>query len=147
MKIGAAKFVSVQNEYSLLHREPERDVLPECARLSLAFLPYFPLASGLLTGKYQKGVAPPKGTRMEMPWAASGMTDKRLTTVEELRTIAARSGRSLLALAFSWLLRNPTVTSVIAGATKPEQVRANAAAADWQIPAKDLAEIDRVTSV
>src|SRR5436190_98445 len=133
VKGGAAKFVSVQNEYSLLHREPEKDVLPECARLGLAFLPYFPLASGLLTGKYAKGVAPPKGTRMQMAWAASGLTDKNLAIVETLRAIAARSGRSMLELAFSWLLRNETVASVIAGATKPEQVRANAGAAGWQL--------------
>ena len=82
VKPGAAKFVSLQNEYSLLHRDPEKDVLPECERLRLAFLPYFPLASGLLTGKYSKGVAPPKGTRMQMGWAASGLTEKNFGMVE-----------------------------------------------------------------
>src|SRR6266853_1811733 len=105
VKAGVAKFVSVQNEYSLLHRDPEKDVLPECSRLGLAFLPYFPLASGLLTGKYSKGVAPPKGTRMQMGWAASGLTDKNFRTVEGLRAIAGKSGHSMLELAFSWLLR------------------------------------------
>src|SRR5436190_2602344 len=132
VKAGAAKFVSVQNEYSLLHREPEKDVVPECERLGLAFLPYFPLASGLLSGKYRKGVAAPKGTRMQMAWAASGMTDNRMSTVESLRDIAERRGHSLLELAFSWLLRKDVVASVIAGATKPEQIRANAAAGDWE---------------
>jgi aryl-alcohol dehydrogenase-like predicted oxidoreductase len=142
VKAGAAKFVSVQNEYSLLHREPEKDVIPECERLGLAFLPYFPLASGLLSGKYRKGVAAPKGTRMQMAWAASGMTDNRMSTVESLRDIAERRGHSLLDLAFSWLLRSDVVASVIAGATKPEQIRANAAAADWELSKEELAAID-----
>jgi len=146
VKAGAAKFVSVQNEYSLLHRDPEKDVLPECARLGLAFLPYFPLASGLLTGKYRKGVAPPTGTRMQMGWAASGLTDANFRIVEGLREIATRSGHSMLDLAFSWLLRHAAVALVIAGATKPEQIRANAAAAGWTISKDDLAAIDRLTS-
>jgi aryl-alcohol dehydrogenase-like predicted oxidoreductase len=146
VKAGAAKFVSVQNEYSVLHRDPEKDVLPECARLGLAFLPYFPLASGLLTGKYRKGVAPPKGTRMQMGWAASGLTDENFRIVEGLREIATRSGHSMLDLAFSWLLRHDAVASVIAGATKPEQIRANAAAAGWRISKDDLAAIDRASA-
>lgn len=146
VKAGAAKFVSVQNEYSLLKRDPEKDVLPECSRLGLAFLPYFPLANGMLTGKYAKGVPPPKGTRMQMGWAASGLTEKNFEIVEGLRAIATRSGHSMLELAFSWLLRNEAVASVIAGATKPEQIRANAAAAGWQISKDDLREIDRVAT-
>jgi len=141
-KPGAAKFVSLQNEYNLLHRAPEKDVLPECERLHLAFLPYFPLASGLLTGKYQKGVPAPKGTRMHLSWAASALTDENFRTVEGLRAIAARSGHSMLQLAFSWLLRHDAVATVIAGATKPEQVRANAQAFSWQISKDDLAAID-----
>jgi len=139
---GAARFVSVQNQYSLLHRDPEQGVLPECARLGLAFLPYFPLANGLLTGKYTKGVAPPKGTRMQMSWAASGLTGKNFAVVDGLRAVAASSGHALLELAFSWLLRNDAVASVIAGATRPEQVRANAQAASWRISTNDLAAID-----
>ncbi len=142
VKAGAAKFVSVQNEYSLLHRDPEADVLPECERTGLAFLPYFPLASGMLSGKYAKGVAPPKGTRMQMSWAAGALTDKNFDIVERLRAIAARSGHSVLELAFSWLLRHSAVASVIAGATKPEQIAANAAAAGWKISSDDLAAID-----
>jgi aryl-alcohol dehydrogenase-like predicted oxidoreductase len=146
VKAGAARFVSVQNQYSLLHREPEAEVLPECEEQGLAFLPYFPLANGLLTGKYAKGVAPPKGTRMQMGWAASGLTDRNFAIVDGLKAVAARSGHSMLDLAFSWLLRHHAVASVIAGATKPEQIRANAAAADWNIPDADLAEIDRIAT-
>ena len=141
-KAGAAKFVSVQNEYSLVHRDPEKDVLPECERLGFAFLPYFPLASGLLSGKYARGVAPPKGTRMAMSWAAGGLTDRNFEIVERLTAIAERSGHSLLELAFSWLLRKDVVASVIAGATRPQQVRANAAAANWQFSREELAAID-----
>src|SRR6185369_5217690 len=145
VKPGAARFVSVQNQYSLLHREPEAEVLPACEELGFAFLPYFPLANGLLTGKYEKGVAPPHGTRMTMSWAAAGLTERNFRIVDALGVIAQRNGRTVLELAMSWLLRYPVVASVIAGATKPEQVRANAAAAGWQISNADLAEIDRVT--
>jgi aryl-alcohol dehydrogenase-like predicted oxidoreductase len=144
VKAGAARFVSVQNQYSLLHREPEDDVLPACDQLGLAFLPYFPLANGLLTGKYSKGTPAPAGTRMTMSWAAAGLTDRNFAIVEALREIVKRSGRTLLDLAISWLLRHQAVASVIAGATKPEQVRANAAAAGWEISKEDLAAIDRV---
>jgi aryl-alcohol dehydrogenase-like predicted oxidoreductase len=144
VKDGAARFVSVQNQYSLLHREPEIDVLPACDQLKLAFLPYFPLANGLLTGKYSKGMPPPAGTRMTMPWAAASLTDRNFATVDALGGIAQRRGRSLLELAISWLLRQPAVASVIAGATSPEQIRANATAAEWDISKDDLAAIDRI---
>jgi len=146
VKAGAARFVSVQNQYSLLHREPEAAVLPACEQLGLAFLPYFPLANGLLTGKYSKGVPPPSGTRMAMSWAAAGLTDRNFATVDALRGIAQRHGRTLLDLAVSWLLRQPPVASVIAGATSPDQIRANANAADWTISKEDLAQIDRETT-
>jgi aryl-alcohol dehydrogenase-like predicted oxidoreductase len=146
VKAGAARFVSVQNQYSLLHREPEAGVLPACEQLGLAFLPYFPLANGLLTGKYSKGVPPPSGTRMAMSWAAAGLTDRNFATVDALQGIAQRHGRTLLDLAVSWLLRQPPVASVIAGATSPDQIRANANAADWTISREDLAQIDRETT-
>jgi aryl-alcohol dehydrogenase-like predicted oxidoreductase len=146
VKPEAARFVSVQNQYSLLHREPEAEVLPVCERLGVAFLPYFPLANGLLTGKYSKGTPPPEGTRMTMSWAASGLTDRNFAVVDGLRAIAERSGRTLLELAISWLLRQKAVASVIAGATSADQIQANAAAAGWEISKDDLAEIDRVTS-
>jgi aryl-alcohol dehydrogenase-like predicted oxidoreductase len=142
---GAAHFVSVQNEYSLLHREPEGEVLGACEQLGVAFIPYFPLASGLLTGKYSRGVPPPAGTRLSSgPTASRFLTDDRLKTVEALVQFAQSRGHSVLELAMSWLLRRPVVASVIAGATSPEQVRANVRAASWQLTAADLAEIDRL---
>ena len=138
---GAARFVAVQNEYSLLHREPEREVLAECERQGLAFVPYFPLASGLLTGKYRPGQPPPQGTRL-----ASGnarfLNDRNLETAEALRRFAEARGHTLLELAFSWLLARPQVVSVIAGATKPDQVRANVAAATWHLTPEELEEVD-----
>ena len=142
---GGARFVSVQNEYSLLHREPEHEVLAECERLGIGFLPYFPLASGLLTGKYSRGVSPPAGTRLSHGWAASRfLTDDRLERVDALRTFAESRGRSVLDLAMSWLLRHPVVASVIAGATSPEQVGANVQAVSWRLTDAELDEIDRI---
>jgi len=142
---GGARFVSVQNEYSLLHREPEREVLAACERLGLAFLPYFPLASGLLTGKYSSGAPAPAGTRLTHAWAAKRfLTDDRLDRVEALRRFAESRGHSVLELAVSWLLRRPVVASVIAGATSPEQVRANVQAVSWRLTDAELNEIDRI---
>ena len=142
---GAASFVSVQNELSLLNRDAEREVLPACEQLGLAFLPYFPLASGLLTGKYARGEAVPDGSRLSLNWAASRfLTDERLATVEALAAWARSRDRSVLDLAMSWLASYRVVASVIAGATTPEQVRANATAAGWQLTAADLAEIDAI---
>jgi aryl-alcohol dehydrogenase-like predicted oxidoreductase len=129
---GIARFVSAQNEYSLLRREPEREVLPECERLGLAFLPYFPLASGLLSGKYRRGQPPPEGSRLGGDGRFADMlTERNLEIVESLIEFAESRGHTLLELAFSWLLARPVVASVIAGATKPEQVKANAQAAIW----------------
>lgn len=142
---GAACFASVQNEYSLLHREPEDTVLPECARGGVAFLPFFPLANGLLSGRFRRGEEAPEGSRFTAgAWGHKSWTDANLVKVEALRHFAAARGRSLLELAFSWLLAHPAVSSVIAGASRPEQVGANAAAACWKLSREDLAEIDRV---
>jgi aryl-alcohol dehydrogenase-like predicted oxidoreductase len=143
---GGARFVSVQNEYSLLHRDPERDgVLTECERLGLAFLPYFPLASGLLTGKYRQGRPAPEGSRLAGTGSSGKFLNERnLALVEALLQFAESRGHKLLDLAFSWLLARPAVASVIAGATKPEQVRANVAAASWRLTADDLAQIDAI---
>src|SRR5262245_34992346 len=141
---GGARFVSVQNEFSLLHREPEREVLPACSRLGLAFLPYFPLASGLLTGKYARGKGAPEGSRLALSWTARFTTPKNVATAEALQAFAARRGHTLLELAMSWLTAYPAVASVIAGATSPDQVRANAAAVNWRLTPADLAEIDRL---
>jgi aryl-alcohol dehydrogenase-like predicted oxidoreductase len=140
-----ARFVSVQNEYSLLQREPEAQVLPECERLGQAFLPFFPLASGLLTGKYRKGQPAPEGARLSDPkWEERMRADERLDRVERLIAFAEGRGHTVLELAFAWLLARPVVASVIAGATKPAQVQANAAAAGWSLTPADLAEIDRL---
>ena len=141
---GAARFVSVQNEYSLLHREPEKSVLPACERLGLAFLPYFPLASGLLTGKLEPGKAPPKDSRLSLQWTARFTTGKNVQITETLKAFAASRRHTLLELAFSWLAARSQVASVIAGATSPEQIRANAAAVSWRLTPEELAEIDRL---
>jgi aryl-alcohol dehydrogenase-like predicted oxidoreductase len=147
--VDAARFVSVQNEFSLLHRDPKRDVLPECERLGLAFLPYFPLASGVLTGKYRQGQPLPQNTRL----TTNERTASRFLNVhnqeiaEELARFADARGHTLLELAFSWLASHRAVASVIAGATSPEQIRANAAAVSWRLTPEDLAEIDRIAGV
>jgi aryl-alcohol dehydrogenase-like predicted oxidoreductase len=141
---GGARFVSVQNQYNLVHREDEREVLPECERLGLAYLPYFPLASGLLTGKYTKGEEPPEGTRLKR-WGdrASGvLTDRNFDVIEALGAWASERGHSLLDLAFAWLAANDVVASVIAGATTVDQVRANASAGAWVLSAEERAEVD-----
>jgi aryl-alcohol dehydrogenase-like predicted oxidoreductase len=143
-RAGAARFVSVQNEYSLLHREPERSVLPAGERLGLAFLPYFPLASGLLTGKYEPGKPAPSDSRLSLSWTSRFTSDKNVRIAEALKAFAASRGHSLLELAMSWLASHSRVASVIAGATSPEQVRANAAAASWTLTKEELAEIDRI---
>lgn len=140
---GSARFVSVQNEYSLLHREPEEGVLAECERLGLGFLPFFPLASGLLTGKYRKGQPIPQGTRIaKYERYGKLVTAENLDKVEALISFAEARGRTLLELAFSWLLAHRVVVSVIAGATSADQIRGNVAAADWQLAPHDLEEID-----
>ena len=142
---GRAQFVSVQNEFSLFHQEPETNgVLPECERRRLAFLPYFPLASGLLTGKYREGKKLPEGSRAADGWGPKVFTEQNLAIVELLIEFAESKGHTILELAFSWLLSHKPVASVIAGASKPEQVRANAKAADWQLAADDLAQIDAI---
>jgi aryl-alcohol dehydrogenase-like predicted oxidoreductase len=145
---GWARFVSVQNEYSLLRRGPEKQgVLEACAKFDVAFIPYFPLASGVLSGKYRRGVAPPAGTRLAGLPAdrrEQALSDTVMNRVEALDAWAQAQGRTLLELAFAWLLARPVVASVIAGATKPEQVAANAAAGNLVLTDADVAEIDAV---
>ncbi|HLW16178.1 MAG TPA: aldo/keto reductase [Actinomycetota bacterium] len=147
-KIGLARFVSAQNMYSLLHREPEDEVIPACQRRGLAFLPYFPLASGLLTGKYKKDAPLPEGARITNypeDRRKDFMTDRAMEIVERLDEFARARDHTLLDLAMSWLLHKPVVASVIAGATKPEQARANAGAVTWRLTDADLKEIDEIT--
>lgn len=141
---GAARFVSVQNEYSLLKREAGRDVIQECVRLGLAFLPYFPLASGLLTGKYRQGQPVPEGTRLSEGRMSGLLTEQNLNIVESLIEFAAGRDHTILELAISWLAVQPAVASVIAGATKPSQVMLNAKAADWKLTKEDLAEVHAI---
>ena len=143
---GAARFVSVQNEYSLLHREPEVDVLPECRRAGLVFIPYFPLASGLLTGKYRLGRPAPQGSRLESRLGEEPFTNENLELVEALLAFAPSRGHHVGDLAISWLAARPAVASVIAGATSPEQVTANAAAARWRLTDAELQEVDAILS-
>ncbi len=145
-ELGINAFISCQNEYSLLVREPERELVPAIQAYSLGLLPYFPLASGLLTGKYEHGKMP-QGARLTNTkrLADRYMTDANLKIVDALSEFATKRGHTLLELAFSWLAARPGVSSVIAGATKPEQVKQNTAAADWNLTAEEIAEIDRLS--
>lgn len=138
-----ARFVGVQNHYSLLHREPENDgVLEKCAELGVAFVPFFPLANGLLTGKYRLGQPRPEGTRLSSsPRGDELLTEENLELVERLTVFAESRGHSLLELAFSWLLSQTVVASVIAGATSADQVQANAAAGSWTLSSVELEEV------
>ena len=140
------RFVSAQNNYSLLERKVEFEVIPACERFGLGMLPFFPLASGLLTGKYHRGEAPPEGTRLAAwgPRGAAALNDKNFDKLEKLSAYAEDHGHSLLELAFAWLLGHGVVSSVIAGATRPEQVMANAAAAAWKLTP---AEVEEVTAL
>ncbi|HEY5024769.1 MAG TPA: aldo/keto reductase [Acidimicrobiales bacterium] len=140
---GSAHFVSVQNEYSMLRRRAERDVLPECERAGWSFLPYFPLASGVLTGKYRRGHAPPAGTRLSGVKQDEGpLSPDTLAVVERLTGFAEHRTRTMVELAIAWIAAHRPVASVIAGATSAEQVRANVAAADWVLNDDEMAEID-----
>jgi aryl-alcohol dehydrogenase-like predicted oxidoreductase len=140
---GSARFVSVQNEFSMLRRRAERDVLPECERAGLSFLPYFPLASGVLTGKYQRGHAPPAGTRLSGVKQNEGpLSDNTLAVVERLTEFAQSRNRTMVELAIAWIAAHKPVASVISGATSAEQVHANVAAEDWVLGEDDLAAID-----
>ena len=140
-------FETCQNEYSLLERGIERDLVPAMAKHGTGFLPYLPLAGGLLTGKYRRGAPLPPGARLSTGgWPADRMlTEANWQVVERLATFCTARGRTLLELAMSWLASRPFVTSIIAGATKPEQVEANLRALDWRLTPEELAEIDRLT--
>jgi aryl-alcohol dehydrogenase-like predicted oxidoreductase len=139
---GWARPVSAQNQYSLLRREAEDELLPVCERLGIGVLPYFPLASGLLTGKYRRGQPPPEGTRLS--GRAEVLTDETFDRLEELEAFAAERAVTVLQVAIGGLAAQPAVASVIAGATKPEQVRANAAAGDWVPTPEDLAALNEL---
>jgi aryl-alcohol dehydrogenase-like predicted oxidoreductase len=137
------RFTGIQNQYSLLERDADEDILPLARERDVAFIPYFPLASGVLTGKYRRGHAPPEGTRLAAWGRGDTLTDALFDQVDRLDDFAAARGRTLHQLAIAALTSTPGVASVIAGATTPEQVRANAGAADWQLTEQELAELPR----
>jgi aryl-alcohol dehydrogenase-like predicted oxidoreductase len=140
---GGTRFVSAQNQFSLLERRVEHEVLPACEHFGLGFLPFFPLGSGLLSGKYKRGEKPPEGTRLAA-WGSRGaaaLSDKNFDKVEALTGWAEERGHTILELAFAWLLGHPVVSSVIAGATSPEQVNANAATAAWALTPEEVKEV------
>jgi aryl-alcohol dehydrogenase-like predicted oxidoreductase len=133
-EIGTGRFTVLQNHYNLLERRDDADVLPLCRELGVSYVPYFPLASGLLTGKYRRGEPAPEGTRL----AGRTIDDERFDRVEALAAFAEERGHTLHELALSALASTPGMGSIIAGATKPEQVRANAAAASWKLSGEEL---------
>jgi aryl-alcohol dehydrogenase-like predicted oxidoreductase len=139
---GLTHLTAIQNEYSLLVRDPEPDVLPACESLGLAFIPFFPLASGLLTGKYRRGAEGPEGARLSGREEIA--TDAQFDLVEALEAYARERGVSLTQVAIGALLARPAVASVIAGATKPEQVETNAAAGEWIPTGEDLSALENV---
>lgn len=143
-QVKGARFVSVQNNYSLLNREPEAEVLPECQRQGIAFLPYFPLANGLLTGKYRKGQPFPKSSRAEDGFGPKVFTDENLALVEQLVSFAESRGHTLLELSMAWLAAKKVIASIIAGAKTPEQAKANASAVAWRLDEADVAAVDGV---
>ncbi len=143
-----SRFISAQNNYSLLERRVEHEVNPSCERFGLGMLPYFPLASGLLSGKYTRGEPPPEGTRLANfgPRAAAALNDNNFDRLDRLTAWAQERGHTLLELAFAWLLGHKVVSSVIAGATKPEQVQANAATAGWKLTPEEVAEVTKLAA-
>jgi aryl-alcohol dehydrogenase-like predicted oxidoreductase len=145
---GLYGFISCQDEYSLLLRRPDAELVPAMRRLGLGLLPYFPLASGLLTGKYRRNATMPAGARLTTTERLANryLTDRNWGIVEQLETFVADRGHTMLELAFSWLLAQNPVCSVIAGATKPEQLEQNVKAGQWSLTADDLATIDRITA-
>ncbi len=147
-KHDLAQFVSSQDEYSLLVRGIEQDRLPVIEKFGISELPYFPLASGMLTGKHKRGQPPAKGSRLSDKQALADRyaTEGNHEKVEQLKHFAEQRGHTLLELAFSWLLAHRAVASVIAGATKPEQIEANAQAGGWELNAEEMAEVERITS-
>lgn len=141
------RFSTAQNLYNLLDRRLEREVIPACEQYGIGILPYFPLASGMLTGKYHRGEPAPQGTRLNAMGnrAAAAMSNANFDVVEKLTHFSEQRGKSLLELAISWLAAKPVVSSIIAGATSAQQVAANAAAADWQLSADEMIEVNAIS--
>jgi aryl-alcohol dehydrogenase-like predicted oxidoreductase len=147
-RAGVAAFATAQDEYSLLVRGAEQELMPAIARNGMSLLPYFPLASGLLTGKYERGHEPPANTRFGRMKRFSDryMNDDNWKIVEALKAFCAARGRSMVELAFAWLLSHESLASVIAGATRPEQVEQNVRAADWVLTPAERTEVDRISA-
>jgi aryl-alcohol dehydrogenase-like predicted oxidoreductase len=145
---GLNPFVSCQDEYSLVVRDAEKELMPAARHLGMGLLPYFPLASGLLTGKYRRNAPMPEASRLTTTQRLADryLTDKNWAISEKLIDYAEARGHTALELAFSWLLAQAPVSSVIAGATKPEQLEQNVKAGGWKLSAEELAEIDRITA-
>ncbi len=142
---GYVPFVSIQNHYHMLERDLEREMMPYCNAHNVGILPYFPLAGGFLTGKYKRGQAVPAGSRGEQsPYVQRYMVDANYDKVERLEAWANERGHTMAELAHAWLLAQPQVSSVISGATRLEQVQANAAAADWQLTPDEYEEVNAV---
>lgn len=140
-------FISAQNQYNLLERGIERDVVPAAQKYGLGILPYFPLASGFLTGKYRPGQPAPEGARLSGPMGARVLNDRNYEMLTKLEDFAQESGHTMLELAMSWLASKPYIGSVIAGATRPEQVEANAKAVGWKMTAEEMAKVDEIMGV
>jgi aryl-alcohol dehydrogenase-like predicted oxidoreductase len=143
---GTARFISTQGEYSLLERDVEREIVPACEQMGVGILPFFPLSSGLLTGKYHRGEPPPDGGRLSESRYASVLAEANWDAIEALRAFAEARGITMLDVAIGGLAAQPAVASVIAGAMTAEQVRSNARAGSWEPSAQDLVEIDEITS-
>ena len=140
-------FIVAQNEYSILTRRPDTDLIPALVEYGVGFIPYSPLANGLLTGKYSRRAPPPPDSRLgKNQWKLGDrlLTEEKLSVVEALDELARARGHKLIELATSWLLARPTVCSVIAGATRPEQVEQNLSAGEWRLGTDELAEVDRI---
>ena len=146
--MGLNRFVSCQDEYNILNRNVEAELIPAMQKYGCGLLPYFPLASGLLTGKYKRTEMPEGARLTDMPTFANRiyLTDENFDIVDNLHKIANKTGHSILELAFGWMASRPTTASIIAGATKPEQIDANVAAVNWVLSQSEIDEVDKISA-
>ena len=142
------RFVSCQDEYNILNRNVEAELIPAMQKYGCGLLPYFPLASGLLTGKYKRTEMPEGARLTDMPTFANRiyLTDENFDIVDNLNKFANKTGHSILELAFGWMASRPTTASIIAGATKPEQIDANVAAVNWVLSQSEIDEVDKISA-
>ena len=146
--LGLSRFVSCQDEYNILNRNVEAELIPAMQKYGCGLLPYFPLASGLLTGKYKRTEMPEGARLTDMPTFANRiyLTDENFDIVDNLNKFAHKTGHSILELAFGWMASRPTTASIIAGATKPEQIDANVAAVNWVLSQSEIDEVDKISA-